>query len=157
MTIDIASASVAEIDIVAVLLAASFTNSWDEPWSRDFLARVLVTPGAFALIARDSAASADMPVGFVVVRASGEECEILTIGVTVGARRRGVGRALLAAVMDQASVLGATSIALEVAEDNDAALGLYRSHGFTEIGRCARYYRRGEARIDALILRGDAT
>ena len=43
---------------------------------------------------------------------------------------------------------------LEVAEDNIAARRLYRTLGFTQIGRCRGYYARPASRaVDALTLR----
>jgi ribosomal-protein-alanine N-acetyltransferase len=47
----------------------------------------------------------------------------------------------------------AKRIFLEVAEDNEAALALYRKLGFVELGRRKRYYERaGSEPVDALTL-----
>jgi ribosomal-protein-alanine N-acetyltransferase len=73
--------------------------------------------------------------------------------VTPGARRRGLGTALLAAAMAGARLRGAEAMFLEVAAaGNPAALGLYRGLGFVEVGRRRRYYPDGS---DALVLRRD--
>jgi Acetyltransferases len=51
---------------------------------------------------------------------------------------------------------GAQSLFLEVAEDNAAALGLYRSLGFVEVGRRPGYYDArsgGGKEKQALVLR----
>jgi len=39
---------------------------------------------------------------------------------------------------------------LEVAEDNEAAIHLYRSLGFQPIGRRPAYYRRADGRVAAI-------
>ena len=157
LAIDVFQISVSEIDVVAGLHAASFTEPWDDPWSREFLWRILSTPGAFGFVAQESLSDIDTPVGFALVRMRGEECEILTVGVIPDARRRGVGRALLDSLARHAARRGATSMVLEVAEDNAPAIGLYQSLGLARVGRRPRYYRRDDVHVDALILRGATT
>jgi len=78
------------------------------------------------------------------------QAEILTLTTALNARRQGLARQLL----DQASSVlkkqKITELFLEVAEDNAAAIALYRSAGFTPIGRRPAYYRRKAGRIAAL-------
>lgn len=50
--------------------------------------------------------------------------------VTAGHRRRGLGRALLAAVEAKARALGCCKLTLEVQENNRVARALYESFGF---------------------------
>lgn len=67
-------------------------------------------------------------------------------------QRFGLGRML---VEDWCGLRAASTkrLFLEVAEDNRAALALYRSLGFSEVGRRKRYYERpGAAAVDALVL-----
>lgn len=52
------------------------------------------------------------------------------VHVTAAYRRRGVGRALLAAVEAKARELGCCKLTLEVQENNHVARALYRSLGF---------------------------
>jgi N-alpha-acetyltransferase 10/11 len=47
-------------------------------------------------------------------------------------RRRGLGRWLIRAAMDAVATANRDQLALRVASDNDAALGLYRSLGFRQ-------------------------
>ncbi|MFV0473883.1 MAG: GNAT family N-acetyltransferase, partial [Pikeienuella sp.] len=91
--------------------------------------------------------------GFALISLAADEAELLTLAVAPALRRQGAGRALLAAAMAQAAAGGATTMFLEVAEDNEAAIALYRSAGFAPAGRRPRYYRRGAALVDALLLR----
>ena len=66
----------------------------------------------------------------------------------------GLARALLIEAAAEAVKRGATTMFLEVAEDNLAALALYRDCGFTAHGRRRAYYMRGGAQpVDALMLR----
>jgi [ribosomal protein S18]-alanine N-acetyltransferase len=136
-------------DLLAELQAASA----DEAWGRDFIANLLATPGAMALVANRDLAGRVEPIGFALLRAGGGECEVLSIGVTPTARRQGTGRALLSAAIATATDAGATSLFLEVADDNIAARALYRAAGFQRVGIRKAYYRRLGGSVDALILR----
>jgi ribosomal-protein-alanine N-acetyltransferase len=62
------------------------------------------------------------------------------IGMLVSAafRRRGAGRALLAAAAAWAQKLGAPALTLSVFPHNEAAIALYRSAGFVEFERRER-------------------
>jgi ribosomal-protein-alanine N-acetyltransferase len=111
----------------------------DDPWSerafRDELAA-----GHPYLAARDG----ELLVGYAglgfVAGPPHAEAEIHTIGVDPAHQRRGIGRALLRALLAVADELGAT-VFLEVRTDNDAARTLYEAEGFTVVGLRKRYYR----------------
>ena len=91
--------------------------------------------------------------GFILVRTVADEAEILTLAVRPADRRRGIAAGLVARGASVAAAQGASRLFLEVAEDNDAARGLYERAGFVEAGRRPRYYARADgSRTDALIL-----
>jgi [ribosomal protein S18]-alanine N-acetyltransferase len=135
---------------LALLHAACFP---EEPWGATALRRIMALSGGFARLASHG----ERPVGFVLARDLGDECEILSLGVIPEYRRLGVGRALLGAVIEEAARLRRPSVVLEVAADNTAARRLYEEAGFIAVGHRPRYYRRGGDMIDALILRCPAT
>jgi ribosomal-protein-alanine N-acetyltransferase len=93
-------------------------------------------------------------LGWAGVMVVGATAEILTVGVVPAARRRGLGRDLLHALLAEASTRGATEVFLEVRVDNAAAIALYESEGFSRMGVRRGYYDAG--RVDALTLRSDA-
>ena len=64
-------------------------------------------------------------------------------------RRRGVGRALVEALLDELRGEGVTRVFLEVRGSNLPAHKLYAACGFAASGRRTRYYSDGE---DALVL-----
>lgn len=121
----------------------------DDAWEAGALARIMALSGGFGWLAWEE----DEPAGFILVRDLGNECEILSFGVAPRWRRRGIARALLRTAIDEAARRGLPSVVLEVAVDNDSARDLYVDAGFTAVGRRARYYRRPDGRVDALILR----
>ncbi|MCK2127035.1 ribosomal protein S18-alanine N-acetyltransferase [Thauera aromatica] len=92
-------------------------------------------------------------LGYAVVQRVADEAELLDIGVAHHAQRRGVGRALLARLIDHAREHGATQFFLEVRPSNVAALALYRSAGFETVGRRRGYYPAAQGREDALVMR----
>ncbi|UEM21183.1 GNAT family N-acetyltransferase [Skermanella mucosa] len=107
----------------------------------------------FAFLADAGAPEERQPVGFVLARVAAGEGEIITIGIDSAARRAGAGGALLDAAADTARDCGAESLFLEVAEDNNPALRLYRRRGFLEIGRRPNYYRRIDGAVAAIVMK----
>ena len=77
--------------------------------------------------------------------------EIANLAVVPTARRRGVARALLEAIVAEARESRIVRLFLEVRESNAAARTLYASAGFAPIARRARYYRKPVE--DAIVLR----
>ncbi len=112
------------------------------PWTAAEVAALLADPLVFLLAEGDA--------GFLVGRAVAGEAEILTLAVAPEARRRGLGRRLVARFVTQARARGAAEAFLEVAAGNAGALALYRAAGFAETGRRRAYYADG---TDALVLR----
>lgn len=121
--------------------AAAFTKP--RPWSAAEFAALLAAPEVVLVRQGD---------GFALGRVILDEAELLTIAVHPAARRKGLGRALLADLTQMLRTRGAMRLFLEVAADNQAALQLYHSAGFGEIGRRRGYYGTGSARTDAVIL-----
>jgi ribosomal-protein-alanine N-acetyltransferase len=137
----IVSATFHHCDVIAALHGQNF----DEVWSPFTVSQVMNMPGAFGLIAVIEATAEAGEVelaGFALARSVGRECELLSLAVCADKREHGLGRALLDGVLRRATEAGSASVFLEVAEDNTVAQHLYRSRGFTAIGRRPGYYRR---------------
>ncbi len=145
---DLFVATVAHAQVMAALHAASFPAG--ARWGADAMALQLGLPGAFGFLGGLGAGFGGNPGGFVLARVAADEAEILTLAVTPGARRRGLGGVLLRAAWLRAMAGGAGCLFLEVAEDNAAARALYAAMGFVQVGRRRGYYGAG---ADALVLR----
>jgi ribosomal-protein-alanine N-acetyltransferase len=89
-------------------------------------------------------------LGWAGVFFGGTVADVLTVGVLPAARRRGIARRLVAALLDEAARRGAEEAFLEVRVDNEAARELYRSEGFAEVGVRRGYYDAG--RVDAVTM-----
>ena len=136
----------------AARLAAAHAEAFDRPWGASAFDDLLASPGVFAFLAEAGPA----PLGLIVCRVAAGEMEVLTVGVTRAARRRGIGAGLMAAALDTGRQAGAQAVFLEVAVDNDPAVALYESLGFARAGLRRAYYDRGSAgRTDALVMRRD--
>jgi ribosomal-protein-alanine N-acetyltransferase len=91
--------------------------------------------------------------GFIVIRRIHHEVEILNLAVARNERRKGIGSKLLQTAMEHAIKGRALRTYLEVRMTNDAALSLYRRHGFRVVGRRVGYYH--SPNEDALTLATD--
>ena len=91
--------------------------------------------------------------GYLLAMIIDDEAEILSIGVTPDRQRQGFGKRLLQHFFDHAAGQSMAKAVLEVAEDNLPALGFYRDFGFAEFGRRKGYYKKGNQRIDAIMMK----
>ncbi len=144
MTVRLASAEDARE--LSALHCASFADGWSEADFQTWLAR----PEGFACVATREREA----VAFGLALAAGDDAELLTIATTASERRAGLGREILLALNAEAARRGLSRWVLEVARNNVAALGLYKSAGFVEIGVRKAYYTQEEGRVDALVLSG---
>ena len=122
----------ADVVDLAVLDAGCFAR----PWPADEWRRELAQTGAGVWVWRDPAGT----VGLAATRTLGADCELLRLGTLPAARRRGIGRDLLAHVVNWARQAECARVMLEVSASNLAAVRLYRGAGFTVVGRRKGYY-----------------
>lgn len=132
--------------------AAIHAEGFSHPWGAGEFERLISAENTLGDGAFDPSGRLG---GFVLSRRAADEAEILTIATARQARRRGAGKALLAAHLARLAGAGVRTLFLEVAEDNAAARGLYALYGFAEAGRRKGYYAHPQGRVDALILRRD--
>ena len=109
--------------VVALWDACGLTRPWNDPHA-DF-ALALATPTSCVLVARDKAAI----VASVMVGFDGHRGWIYYLAVSPGARRGGLGRALMAAAEDWLRGHNVPKLQLMVRDDNDAALAFYQALG----------------------------
>jgi ribosomal-protein-alanine acetyltransferase len=91
--------------------------------------------------------------GYLLAMMIDDEAEILSIGVKPDRQRQGVGKLLLQHFFEHGTSQNMTRVVLEVAEDNVPALGLYRDFGFAAFGRRKGYYKQGNQKIDAIMMK----
>jgi len=82
---------------------------------------------------------------------AGGQADVLTMAVDPGHWGRGIGTALLQALLAEAVARGCGEVFLEVRVDNLRAQELYRRHGFVRIGLRRGYYQ--PSGTDAIVMR----
>jgi ribosomal-protein-alanine N-acetyltransferase len=93
--------------------------------------------------------------GYAILMPAAGEAELLTIGVAAAQQRKGLGRAMLSEMLDAARERNLRRVFLEVRPSNVAAINLYRSAGFGEIGVRQGYYQNTNDSEDALVMACD--
>lgn len=122
-----------------------------EPWSLELLIEALRDPKYLLLCAqRCGASDGEKLLGYVCAWSVLDEAQIDRLAVLPWQRRRGIARALLQGILSELEEAEVARVFLEVRAGNAGALALYRSAGFVQAGRRARYYEDGE---DAIVLR----
>lgn len=90
-------------------------------------------------------------VGYAGLAAARGEGDVQTIAVLPGHQGRGIGAALLRALLDEAARRDCGEVFLEVRADNDRARALYEWFGFAAVGTHRGYYQ--PSNTDALVMR----
>lgn len=135
----------------AAACAAIHAQCFAHPWSSLTFEQLLSERGVNAHVV-GGASSID---GFILVRATADEAEILSVAVRPEMRRAKIGARLLEASLDDLARARMTAVFLEVEDGNTAALALYHRFGFFPVGRRKGYYRKADGVRDALTMRMD--
>lgn len=131
------SARAADLDAL-VRLEHGFPG---ERLNRRSLARLLARPTVEIWVADGEVRVLGDAV--VLYRCGSRLARLYSLIVAPAARGRGFGTALLELALRGAVARGCRRLALEVREDNAAALTLYRAHGFYPVRAIPGYYEDG--------------
>jgi ribosomal-protein-alanine N-acetyltransferase len=139
--VKIRKATVDDIPLMIELDRTSATSAhWTEPQYRG-----LLSPERLVLVAsNDEAPHAPIIkenlLGFIVALHIAPDWELENIVVLLGARRMGIGKRLLDALLASARKTNSEAVFLEVRESNEAARLFYEKSGFIQSGRRKSYY-----------------
>jgi len=141
-------ATIEDLPAIMALERASFPA---DAWSETMMREELSSPHSAYFVDEQ----ARRLIGYAGLRApaGANAADVQTIAVAAAARGTGRGRALLEALLREASTRAVREIFLDVRADNPVAQRLYESEGFTEIGRRPRYYQPDD--VDAVVMRLD--
>jgi ribosomal-protein-alanine N-acetyltransferase len=130
----IIDASVELLDEIAAMEVRAFAV----PWSKKTF------EGAFGAetVSIFAAMEDDTLLGYACLLVIAPEGELMNIAVDDCYRGRGIGSALMEAVLGRAADRGAESVYLEVRDSNAPARHLYEKHGFEILGRRKKYYQK---------------
>ncbi len=117
---------------VAVIEAASFSM----PWSLEAFRETLPLSKYHYLVAEENGSI----LGFCVYVSVFDEAEIPNVCVAEAARGKGIGRALMQQLLEDAKAQQIALLHLEVRESNRPARQLYTSLGFEMVGVRKNFY-----------------
>ena len=89
---------------------------------------------------------------FAITQIVLDEATLFNIAVDPAHQRRGLGRELLEAVIDEVEKRGVATLWLEVRASNAAAIALYESLGFNEADVRRNYYPTANGHEDAIVM-----
>lgn len=138
---DIRSMTAADLDEVLAIEQASFMT----PWKREHFESELSGKHSFPFVAVCEGRVA----GYVCLMSLFEEAQILDIAVSPEQRGRGIARLLMVHACAVAREHKAEVLSLEVRSSSSAAIGLYQSSGFRQVGIRTNYYDNSE---DAILM-----
>ena len=135
---------VGDVSDVVAIERASYQFPWSEGIFRDclrvgYVCRVLT-------VSRQVIAYGVMSIG-------AGEAHILNLCVSEAYRFRGVGKRMLRSLIERACAAGMAEAFLEVRPSNTAAIRLYLSMGFEQVGTRRGYYQALSGREDAAVLK----
>ena len=110
--------------------------SFPAPWTEEMVRSEIREPIARFFVALDG----DAIIGYYGFLHILDELHILNVAVDPNYRRRKVGTRLIEHLLEQARVLSARALTLEVRESNLPAISLYEKHGFRSVGIRPHYY-----------------
>jgi [ribosomal protein S18]-alanine N-acetyltransferase len=130
----------------------------DDPWTAEMFAEeVALPPGSRVYLVAEAAGPTDgghVMAGYAgMMFAPGGQADVLTIAVDPRCWGKGIGSALLGALLQAARDRDCAEVFLEVREDNPRARGMYRRRGFEEIGVRRGYYQ--PSGVNAIVMRKD--
>jgi len=131
-------------DIEALLLIEASVHS--HPWTRGhFISSLESSHQCWVLKCTDDI------VAYAITSTAAGEAELLNIAVALNEQRKGLGRQLLSRITSTFDD-SIHTVFLEVRASNDAAIALYHSLHFNEVGIRPRYYPSSQGREDAIIM-----
>ena len=133
---------------IAVLEKICFS----EPWSEKLVRESIAGGHDRFFMLEEPLDNGMQSYGYAAVRVGEDEAELMRICVLPSQRRKGYGAMLLDEVLREAA---GRPLFLEVRAGNEAAIALYRSRGFKDIGIRKNYYSAPSE--DALVMKKEET
>lgn len=124
---------------------------FSDPWSLRSITSELHNDLSLWIVAEQDGVVA----GYVGSQSVLGEADMMNLAVAPGFRRQGIGRELVQTLVERLNEKGTHILILEVRASNEAAIALYNTLDFVQVGRRPNYYV--HPKEDALILRKEWT
>jgi len=122
-------------------------RAYEIPWKRTSFEDCIKSKNQCLIVQLNN-----LPIGHCIVSYVLDEAHLLNICIDPGYKRQGYGRAVLSRLIDMAKGKGSAFFFLEVRESNAAAISLYHSVGFNEVGVRKGYYPAEKGRENAVLM-----
>lgn len=142
-SVQIRAMQAADSETVAVLDAKLQTTPWSVKQFQDSL-----EAGHWAWVATFK----DKVVAYAILMSAVDECELLLLGVASEHQRQGIAQQLLCYAEQHARAQGSQAVHLEVRISNVAAIELYESAGYKQVGLRKNYYMDAQAQREDAVL-----
>ena len=117
-------------------ISSILQSDFDDFWNENILKSELENENSYYIVAKEN----DDIVGFGGLWKSIDDIHITNIVTKKSVRNKGIGKAILNELINQAKVFGYNIITLEVNETNSTAISLYKKFGFEKVGIRKKYY-----------------
>ena len=129
----------------AIEIEKEFKEKFDKFWNINILKSELNNNNSLYFVAKEEKEI----VGFVGVLINVDFTEITNIVVKKDFRKLGIGKMLLEKIIEETKKINKEMIYLEVNENNECAINLYKKYRFEEVGRRKKYYNEKD---DAILM-----
>jgi len=125
-------------------------NFLHEPWNMKAITEVMRLDGIKSFVSTTE----NIITAYIIYRIIIDECEIVSIAVADSFKQKKIGKSLLDRMVEEIKKSDVNVVHLEVAEDNTAAINMYKKSGFKESGKRPGYYNRGaEKPVNAILMK----
>lgn len=136
-------------ELLSSIHVICFENSPDQAWQKEEFQNLFNIERTISYVMSINA----QPIGFILLREIPDEAEILTFCILPKWCQSGYATYLLEWIIKKLQRQSFKRLFLEVREDNDAAVKLYKKCTFEVTGRREGYYNSHQAdNIDALVM-----
>ena len=148
-TITVEQIGVEGVELLADIYSQAFKGTPEQQWGQKELKELFSINGTISFVV----CKEGEPVGFALLRIIADEGEIITFCILPKWCNNGYATALLERIIDTMQARSIKRLFLEVRENNEAAIKLYKKCNFNIIGRRKGYYSNHQAKkIDALVM-----
>ena len=150
--INISQVGIEFSDLLSQMHDISFDGLPEQSWSKDDFRKMLEITGTNAYVVDLH----EQPIGFILVREAVDEAEIITFCILPKWCNNGYATLLLEWLIRKLQQRCFNRLFLEVRENNEAAIRVYKKCSFKIVGRRTGYYKNhNKGNIDALVMQVD--
>lgn len=130
-----------DLDPLKIINDQCFTVGDSDYWQPSALTNFPESQGAHVFILEQRLDGQPVIAGFIFCRTVLDEAELLLMGLGTPFRGKKLSGLLVEYMIDTLKNQNIKTIFLEVKETNNAAINLYKSRGFSQIGQRPNYYK----------------